>query len=62
MPGTARKPEAPSLELPDLDKADDSQEVDVGVFELDMGEELDVEEFCALARALAGFSERATAR
>jgi hypothetical protein len=44
VPGTARKPEAPSLELPELDKADDSQEVDVGVFELDMGEELDVEE------------------
>jgi hypothetical protein len=44
VPAAVRPPEGPNLDLPDLDKADDSQEVDVGVFELDMGEELDLEE------------------
>lgn len=39
-----RSPEAPALDLPDLDKAEDGDEVDVGVFELDMGEELDLED------------------
>jgi hypothetical protein len=44
VPGTPRSPEAPTLDLPELDKADDSEEVDVGGFELSMGDELDVEE------------------
>jgi hypothetical protein len=37
-------PETPALELPDLDSGEDADEVDVGVFELDMGGELDNDE------------------
>jgi hypothetical protein len=37
-------PDANALELPDLDKADDGGEVDIGVVELSFGDELDVEE------------------
>lgn len=44
MPATPRSPEAPSLDLPELDKADEGEEIDIGGFELSMGEELDVEE------------------
>jgi hypothetical protein len=44
VPATPRSPEAPSLDLPELDKADDGEEIDVGAFELSMGEELDVED------------------
>ena len=49
MPLAPRPPEAPFLDLPELDKSDDSDEVDVGVFELDMGADSDsVEESDAL--------------
>jgi hypothetical protein len=44
VPATPRSPEASNLDLPDLDTADEGEEVDVGVFELSMGEELDVED------------------
>lgn len=40
MPGP-RVPQAETLELPILDKADDSEEVDVGSFDLSIGEEED---------------------
>lgn len=36
MPSVPLSPPAESLELPDLDKGDESDEVDVGTFELDM--------------------------
>lgn len=41
---TPRSPETPPLALPELDKADDTDEVDVGVFDLDVGEGLVVDE------------------
>lgn len=44
MPATPRSPEAPGLDLPELDKADEGEEIDVGGFELSMGDELDVED------------------
>ena len=44
MPAAPRSPEAPALDLPELDTAEENDEVDVGGFELSMGEELDVEE------------------
>jgi len=44
VPSVPRDPEAPNLDLPELDKADEGGEVDVGIFELSMGEELDLEE------------------
>ncbi len=40
----ARPPENPALDLPELDQGEDSGEVDVGVFELDMGGALDDED------------------
>lgn len=43
-PPRPRPPEAPALELPDLDSSEDAGEVDVGVFELDMGGDLDDDE------------------
>jgi hypothetical protein len=47
VPSTHRtpgNPEAPLLDLPDLDHTEDNGEVDVGAFELSMGEELDLED------------------
>jgi hypothetical protein len=44
VPASPRSPEAPHLDLPELDKSDDSGEVDVGSFELSMGEELSLDE------------------
>jgi hypothetical protein len=44
VPGSPRSPEAPLLDLPDLDKSDEADDVDVGVFELSLGEELALDE------------------
>jgi hypothetical protein len=44
VPVSPRAPEAPALDLPDLDKSEDTEDVDVGSFELDLGSELDVDE------------------
>ncbi len=40
MPLAPRPPESPVLDLPDLDKSEDAEDVDVGSFELDLGDEL----------------------
>jgi len=41
---TPSSPETPPLALPELDKADDTGEIDVGVFDLDVSEGLVVDE------------------
>jgi hypothetical protein len=40
VPAVPRSPQAEPLDLPDLDKGDDTEEVDVGVFELSLGDEV----------------------
>lgn len=44
MPLSPRFPEGPALDLPDLDKSEDVEDVDVGSFELDLAGELDLDE------------------
>ncbi len=44
MTSASPEPKAPHLDLPELDQSSDGDEVDVGAFELSMGEGLDPEE------------------
>ena len=44
VPLQPRSPEPPALDLPDLDKSEDAEDVDVGSFELDLGGDLDLDD------------------